>query len=223
MFSFQYATFGAFISVTSNQFGFFVGNQQIIFPIDPATYINTWCYFSISRKNGIIYVFLNGQLMGLVEYYDSITFDGDALFVGISSGNQYEFSIMPFGGYMYGFVYNSSVGLYDAENSPQFPPSQLPEFDDPSYALILTGDVFGGYATRDNNTYNVNVGLNGPVPTYGIIDDNTLWNATNNENLTSINIQAPIIQMTNSHSVLQTRTSHSQTLFTNLPRTVIKR
>jgi len=38
-----------------------------------------------------------------------------------------------------------------------------------------------------------------------------------------VKIQAPIIQMANYHSVLQTHTSHSQTLFTNLPRTVIKR
>ena len=226
LFSFYYEVFGAFISVASNQFGFFVGNQQFVFPLRPSVYVNTWAYFSISRKNGIISVFLNGQLMGSIEYSDAITFvhDDDALFVGSSeNNNQYEFPTGSFGGYIYGFLYNSSVGLYDDQHPPHFPPSHLPAFNDPTYALVLTGDVFGGYSTRHENTFNINVGLEGPVPTYGIVDDNTLWNATHNTGLIALNIQAPTIQVSNTHSILRTHTLHSQTLVTHLPRVVIKR
>jgi hypothetical protein len=190
---FLYGDFGA--SIIDNSFNFITPSNTESFYLDPELYVNKWAYFSISRKNQYIYIFVNGSLFHSFPNADNISIDPPLFYIGHGL----------FNGFMYGFVYNNYEGLYDETNLPQDPKitiPTLPVFNNLDYALVLCGEAFGGSAPRSQDVLNINVGLNGPVPNYNstdIVDDITLWNGEHNPNLQDLIIKKTPIRVINSH------------------------
>jgi len=166
-FYFLSENFGAYIDVSASQLNIILPSNIYTYPLDLENhFVGKWNYYVLSRKDGHITIFINGQILDSFANTDTIYNDDSPFFIGNVAGPY-------FNGYLYGFVYNNSVGLYDASNVPYFPtslpatnPISIPAFNNNDYTAVLTGQAFGGSASRHHDILNNNVGLNGPVPIY---------------------------------------------------------
>jgi len=214
IYAFSYLDLTSYIDISTNTFYFKTPQSSTSISSAQYTFLNVWNHIAISRKGGKIYIFINGKLVISFNNTENIYNEYSYFYIG-----------REFNGYIYGFVYNNQIGLYDASNVPVYPKTSLPAFNDPSYALILTGEVFGGVVARNNDIINNNVVFTeDQLPYYGIYNDITLWVAQHNKGLNTMVIIAPLISVINGHDKIQTYTGHMQRLIVDpkIPLAVIK-
>ena len=110
-------------------------------------YKNRWVHFALCRKNQVTRLFKNGTQMG-GDYNDTSNMIniGASLTIGNESNPQ---SISSFGGYIYGFVFQKGVALYESNFT------QLAIYNPNNAALLLYGNNSLGYWGSDASLSNV--------------------------------------------------------------------
>ena len=118
------------------------------------SYKNQWVHFALCRANQVTRLFKNGTQMGS-DYSDTSDMIniGAALTIGNESNPQNGSS---FGGYIYGFVFQKGVALYESDFT------QLAIYNPNNAALLLYGNNPLGYWGSDASLNGVSTTFNIP-------------------------------------------------------------
>ena len=116
-------------TTTAGKWRFFVANadgtNSIINDLAIGTFtINTWFHIAISKKNGVIYLYINGLLIRQYAHTTSIYDDGLPLYIGTDPNGAF------FVGYISNFRIIKGTALY-------YPPSTIVNRNYPDYPYVV--------------------------------------------------------------------------------------